>query len=78
MKAWLVNFAGCPVEENENLLIFAETRGKARSVGADELGCEFFEVAAKRWPKMDGLPDTDENRTATGFPAYDPWQEAQP
>lgn len=76
MKAWLVNFAGCPLEENENLLIFAETRGKAKSIGVGELGADFSEVSAKRWSKMDGLPDTDENRRAAGFPAYDPWLEA--
>lgn len=76
MKAWLVNFAGCPLEENENLLVFAETRGKARSVGVDELGADYFDITAKRWPRMDDLPDTDENRRKAGFPAYDPWEDA--
>lgn len=77
MKAWLVNFAGCPLEENENLLVFAETRGKAKSIGVGELGGDYFEVAAKRWPGMDDLQDTDENRAATGFPSYDPWTDEE-
>lgn len=63
MKAWIA----VPFDryDDELHICHAETRDKARSALANEIGCDFIDVDVERWPAMDDLPLTDFNLLAT-------------
>lgn len=51
--------------EDELYVVHAETRGKAQSIIAGELGVEFLEARIRRLPAMDDLPITAWNLLVT-------------
>ena len=71
MKAWSVQ----DTSGDFGIVLFAETRGQAHSLGTQELDEEWCEVRVKRAPAFDDLapgPVTDRDYLARGWWVYCP------
>lgn len=65
-KSWIAQREGRWSDDDELVLVHADTRGQAVAQVANEIGCDFVEARVQRWPAMDGLAATDFNLLVTG------------
>ena len=64
MKTWQVG----PRDNEWVVIVHADSRGKARQIGAHIDFSEFTEMRAVRLPRLDGKPVTRETLIDAGFP----------